>query len=355
MWISEYVKKARTGDEKAFNWLVKHFEPYFCDNVVKFNNDDETLRADAKRKLPDIIRKHINNNYDSKLDNYLRARAHIEFRDKNKLSDTRVLERETLISTYSKRFLKHIIKYKYILTEEELEQFSINYITELVDKFINDRNSFSNNINTRIAIESKYIQDEDIFLSRYVVREGLNDKIVNYFSNKYKYLLEDYKTKNSYFILSSCYKYIFSEILGSIISHKSNMESYLCEQIHKKHVEIERNLKDMEKEARTEESSRILLYYSYSSLKVFVFEKYKDIVNMPSLKLEKIINQKYDLYFSGYMKGTSKSDLRRYMINSFNNYFNWVLNNSNKKDITFIDENAVKIKDGEDNANKTIS
>ena len=64
MWIKDYVMKARTGDEKAFNWLVEHFEPLFCDSVVRFNSNDETLRNEAKKKLPNIIRKYIDNNYE---------------------------------------------------------------------------------------------------------------------------------------------------------------------------------------------------------------------------------------------------------------------------------------------------
>ena len=59
MWIKDYVMKARTGDEKAFNWLVEHFEPLFCDSVVRFNSNDETLRNEAKKKLPEIIRKYV--------------------------------------------------------------------------------------------------------------------------------------------------------------------------------------------------------------------------------------------------------------------------------------------------------
>lgn len=349
MSIKDYVKLARNGNEKAFNWLVEHFEPLFCNNVIRFNDNNETLREKAKEKLPNFIKMYLASSYKKDIDSFLRYKASHEFKELEKIKDTRNKDKDYLISIYSKRFLKHITKYKYILTEEELERYSIKYITKLVDLFISDRNSFSNNINSRISFESKYIQDEEIFLSRYIVEEGVNDKIVDYLSNKYRYLLDEYKTKNSYFILNACYKYIISDVLDNVTSHKVSMGSYMKKQIHKKHLQIVSELNGMEDIAKQDKATRILLYYSYSSIKTLIFENYKDIVNIPTLKLKNLINQKYDIYFNNYINGNVKRDLRRHIINSFNSYFSYFLNSMEE-----IDNKKYVDKDIEKQENKGV-
>lgn len=355
MTVKECIVKAKNGDKNAFNYLVEHYEEIFCDNVVKYNGNDESLRKEAKKELPDLIRKYLNSDCKSAIDQYLRYRALYNFKEKEKISDTRTKNRDYLIDIYSKRFLKHILKYKNILTEEELEKYSINYITNLVNMYIDDRDSFSNNINSRIAFETKYVQDTEVFLIRYIVEVSSNDRIVDYFYNKYLYILEEYKTKSSYSMLKDSFREIIENVLNNITTYVSSIETHIRKGINKKQAEIKEYLKEEVKKVRYDEQSKILIYHSYYSVIEFIYEKYKDKIDMPEEEIKEILKEKYDLYFNGYINGTATSDLRKHLINSFNNFFNWELYHTVKKKIRFVDSDAVKTKDGAEDGNKRIN
>ena len=72
MTVKECILKAKNNDEKAFNWLVEHYEDIFCDNVVKYNGNDESLRKQAKKELPNLIKTYLISDCKSAIDKYLR-------------------------------------------------------------------------------------------------------------------------------------------------------------------------------------------------------------------------------------------------------------------------------------------
>ena len=197
MQIKELIKKAKKGEEKAFNDLIEYYEDSFCDMVVRKNND-EKLREPAKEELPELLKIYLKGNYTQPLHDYLRYYSTSFFTDKLRLSDTRDMQLDKLKKIYAKRLFLILKKINKVLSDEELNSYAYNLISSTIDKFSDDREALATRLGVFFGKQKLSVNTQESLLIRYILQEGFNDNIIKFFYDEYKFILEEYKKEISY-------------------------------------------------------------------------------------------------------------------------------------------------------------
>lgn len=315
MYVMDMIALAKQGDENAFNALVKHYEKYFCDKVVANNDNDESLRESAKDELPKLIRSALKLKYNRDLSDYLKRCSKNIFKGIKKINDSRILEKDEIISIYEKRFFNSIKEYNTVLTEEELKKYSYDYIKDIINKYFDNRDTLIKNITPRISREKNYYINEETLLLRYTYLEGINDKVVDFFIKKYSYILEEYKLRNSYSLLKNNFYSIVEQTLKNISFSVLNLEPRLRSELQKKGYEYGLEVSKTSIERKDD------IYDINLNIKDYVFEKYSKKVGLPEDELRSLIDSQYDKYYDAYLNGKSKVTIRKYMFTRFEDFF----------------------------------
>ena len=319
--IIELKKRAKKGNEKAFEELVKHYEERFVSNVIK-NNNDKSLENKAKEKLPILLKKYLEEDYIIPIHDFLRYYSVSGFVDKQKLSDTRKMDIEELKKIYTKRLIQYFNEINNVLTKEELEKFTYNLISMTIDELSSDRDSLATRLGIIFARQKRFVNTEEALLIRYVLQEKYNNNIIEYFKDKYKFILTNYKNEISYIHLNENFTNIIIEVLDEWDCNNVSIEKAIRKKVHKMSIEYTKEINDVGLNIRTDNKRKKELYNANLVLKQRVYELYKDKVDIPMEQMLKIIDKNYDLYFNAYINGVCTKTLKQYILTRFSEYFN---------------------------------
>ena len=321
MQIKELIEKAKNGDEKAFEELTKHYEESFADMVVIKNNDG-SLRDKAKEELPKLLRVYLNHDYTQLLHDYLRYYSTSSFTDKIRLSDTRDMDLSKLKEIYTKRLLEEFKTINKVLTEEELYNYTYDLISNIIDELSKDRENLATKLGTFFARQKRFVKTEEALLIRYILQKKYNDNIINFFVNKYKYILNEYSSKTSYSYLCENFRNIVVEVLEELSSYKKSIELCIKKKVQKFHSDYTKDIQSVELNIRSSDERKDELYEANSVLKNRVYEYYRKKVNLSEKELKKLIDENYESYFEAYVNGKCTKTLSQYILTRFSECFN---------------------------------
>lgn len=319
MQIKQLVEKAKNGDQKSFNLLVEYYEEHFANAVVK-NNNDESLRQKAKEELPSLIKLYLKHNYVQPIHDYLNYYSKTYFTDKLRLSDTRDMDLNKLKEIYAKRLFHIFEKINKVLTEEELKLYTYKLISSTIDKFSDDREALATRLGVFFGKQKLSVNTQESLLIRYILQEGFNDNIIEFFYREYRFILNEYKKEISYVYLNGNFRNIIVDILSEISTNKVSIESTIRKKVHRIHIDYTKEITNVGLNVRTDNQRIEELYNSHISLKERVKDLYEGKV--PKDKMIEIIDKNYDLYFNAYVNGVCSKPLSWYILTRFSEYFN---------------------------------
>ena len=325
--IIDYLRKRYK--EKFYN-TCKKYNKYLQQMIYQIKelnscNDEkanEILDELINNRFEECLINYIENDYAGTFAHYLRhcAIGHIT---KRKLlidlmfdENSDLYEKQKLVNHYSKNLYNRLIKYEGLITKEEINDFCNKYVSNLLKRITCEKDFYYKVLNDIIRFE-KRITDEENFIRRYADLMGLNDKIVNYFCNKYEYLIEEELFRPNYQYIKNNYKSIVSQILKDtdhrsifVYNFKKKIKSISNSDELKKGIVLTKyNLSDEEKE-----NNKI----KYSYIKRAMLKRFNEYFNKE--ELEKIINEKYDYFFEKYFIDNSSEKISDYISKRLNEF-----------------------------------
>lgn len=296
MTITELINEAKiTNDEELINQIIKHYEPYFCNNVEKTYG--KGFEEKAKETLPRLVNYYFENNMKDDLNSFLRKRAFTIFNEKHENFNKMINSdnKEKLKEHYIDK-VYNMIKKKYqklILSDEEIQKLSEVIVEPIYNNYIKStkKSNTSNYFNSMINRKLKIYDEEKLYLI-YIQKIALTEKITNYFFNKYKYLLKEFKLESE-----ETFKELVEEVLFSSLSLHFNFEARIRNKINQQNV-IEKMKYDFEmkklKEGKEADIDLIKKHCLY--IKELVFNKFKNKVMVS----EEVLNEEIDLKFENH-------------------------------------------------------
>ena len=240
-------------------------------------------------------------------------------------------EKEKLKKHYTNVFYNELVKYNTILSDEEFYEFCITYISNVIDEF-NDKDYYlSERISNLIKKENKMMKTEEKLLLRYINLLGLNDNIIDYFINKYKFILVEYENKPFYEYLKNNFSLFVKSSLENYDDMKKNIRVSIERQINDKVDKIKQQRREQIKNIRLlskEEQEDVRKYCFY--IKDYLYDLYKCYINEELLK--SAIDKKYDEYFNAYVNGISSTSLTKYVDDRLVVYLDHLKANQVRKD-----------------------
>ena len=218
-----------------------------------------------------------------------------------------------------------------VLNESELEELSQAIIKRFYKDYLkNDKKVSMHSYFYRciVNIERTFEKEEKLILC-YVHFVGVNDKIRNYFYNKYLYLLKPYIN-----VYEDDYKKIIDNLLNGDVKYITVLESKIKKELKKmkndKFIEM-KNSYDYEK---------IYNYYSY--IKNLVFEKYKYKVVISHDELMRKLDEKYKSYVRVVVEKLKNKD--DFNINSYLNarLSNYALESKSFYEKVYVDQDKIE-------------
>ena len=194
-------------------------------------------------------------------------------------------EKEKLKKHYTNVFYNELVKYNTILSDEEFYEFCNTYISNVIDEF-NDKDYYlSERISNLIKKENKMMKTEEKLLLRYINLLGLNDNIIDYFINKYKFILVEYENKPFYEYLKNNFSLFVKSSLENYDDMKKNIRVSIERQINEKVDKIKQERRKQIKNIRLlskEEQEDVRKYCFY--IKDYLYNLYKNYINEELLK-----------------------------------------------------------------------
>lgn len=228
-----------------------------------------------------------------------------------------------ILKHYSDRFYLDIKGFNTILSEKELKQLSYEFIKKTILTVESNKCDFRVNIGNRIIDEiALYKTNNENIIRRYVLLFGTNNKIVKYYSMKYKYLLEKYECSKDYDYLCKNFDKIVKESLLDIkkisFTFKKAINKNLIKYSKKNSINAEEEISLI----RNNKIGIDEVYKNYSYIKKGIFKRFKDKFNLSDDELMFLIDKKYLEFICAYFNGTSSSEVYKYLNTRLSEYFN---------------------------------
>ncbi len=231
---------------------------------------------------------------------------HINLDDKNTL--------DYAVNKYADFFYKGLVKYADFLSTSDLKKYAILFTKDVCVKYQNVdydiRVLILNTIKRELIMYDKNL--ETLF-KRYVMLVGIDDDTLNFFMNKYSYLLDRYKNTGVYDVINDNYKLIVKESLLQIYLLRQSVLRILKNNLYHFYLNAKKNKNDEIKKREFDEEKIEKLYSDYSYIKELFFNKFKAKVTISDDVLKKLIDSRFELYFNAYINGVSKSEIDRYI------------------------------------------
>ena len=154
-----------------------------------------------------------------------------------------------------------------------------------------------------------------------MIMMGLNDKILNYFSNKYRYLFKKYKNNKMYDYLVNNYESFVLDSLKEITTVNQNIELIIIKKLTTKYFETKEKIKAIIDEGRYSEENYNLIYNTYSYVKKIIYDRYSPITYLTDEDLKKRIDKKYQDYLKAYLNGSKSKNPGSYINTRLVMYF----------------------------------
>lgn len=308
--IKQYVISARNGDKEAFEYLVKYYEPYFCEKVVK--QIGRKYENQAKETVRTIIKYYLDNNIKINLVDFVRERTKSFINGKTTLKMAFNSDKDRFIKYYSDKIYKELKDKKGILTKAELQKFCNDFLISKIDNFI-DKKDFQERTIFVISRLNKKIANEEELLIEYVKYEGLDNKILNYFVNKYKYIIENSKYK--------IYEKEFDKIIIDCLEkrYNQNFSRLLESRVKEKYKEDREKARELSKKDKLTNEEINFIKDVYSYYKSIFFERYHGIIDDEVLK--QIIDKKYNYFIDLYLSGPKSRELSQALNDKMTMFF----------------------------------
>ena len=179
-----------------------------------------------------------------------------------------------------------------------------------------------------------YKKDSDNLIKRYLSYYEVNDKILNYYTKKYEYLINENNNKFYYLIKDNYHKIVLSalnKVRGREISVK------ISTLINKEIIRLKKiyinAFEKIELDKQTIKRNENYLRQSYDYLIRQYYDAYKDTIKNDNL-LE-LITKKYNEFFDSYINCGSNSSIGKYITTRLGDYtfklFNYANPNVDRK------------------------
>lgn len=330
MKIDSIIELARKNDPLAKEWLAEHYGYQFANKVRKTWGDK--LGDRALDIVPSLLEEYFENNYKYPIYSFLKNKAITFGKTKREIigDEIDILDEEKLnyvIEHYSEGFLEKIRPFNTVLTDYQLKKFARCYVKSLCFNSQDKKSNIKLAMNTSLNKEVRaYQKNEERLLMRYVLVNGLDDNIVTYFCDKYRYMLQDERIVFARDYLLKNYDNLIIECLYEFKSVASNIGNMLKRKINKIACEEYSFMEKCLVEARNgSKEAADLIHKKYEYIKDKLFNDYKDRINVNEAFLKDIIDEKYDEYLNAYLSGNSNCPVSRYMNTRLKLYVNQVM------------------------------
>ncbi len=202
---------------------------------------------------------------------------------------------DDILRRYTKSLFDKIIIKPGCLSCDEIYDLCTYLTKDIILRSANGKTPFLQAISLKIIKLSKALNNEDRLLTRYYQKIEPSEKIVDYLSLKYAYLLDKYKNLGCYDKLVCQFKNIIKDVITSLrvinLSIEPNLKVFLLKNA---------------KEIRWDDE------YVIPDLRKKFNNKFKDKID--ECFLDELIMFYIDEYKNAYLAGNSKVSLKEYLI-----------------------------------------
>lgn len=349
MEVKQLVKLAKKNNVDAIKELEEHYLEIFKNNVKRFCGEEYI--EEAMYDYSSLILEYLNGNYIEEIDCFLRRKSRLYPKEKiikrqlgDKINFNNEDDLNFIIDHYTDTFFEKIRCYAGILNEDDLFVYSLNLIKYFVFN-LEINNDFRVFLNNRIHKEIENYEDNDeLLLKKYIIFNRYNEKIINYYSNKYSYILDYYIDNYGYNFIKKEFKNIIEAALQKLNNSNKSLEQIVEKIILKRIKEEKEKQKEYIIKARNGSSKAFeILYNNYYYIINVIYDKYKNDIKLNMRDLKNIIKEKYNEFMHAYINGTSNTDINKYLYTRLNYY----MRNSINKHIyygTIVDEDNLHLK-----------
>lgn len=331
MRVYKMIEMARNNDLEAKTWLLEHYEPIIRNYVTnKYGSD---AAAKIVEMLPELIDYYFEHNIKDTLGSFLDWKADILFKERQEKKTRKLIgatfpqEEKNLsfvVEHYSNKFYEKIKHHNTYLTDQELKNYSYKITMDMCLRYKDTKTDFRFVVWQSLLREVKYYDEsEEILLQMFASNIELSCDVYDYFYEKYKYLLEKYKSDSQYEYLNKIFGDIVIDTILNFKRPKKSIKNVINSKIFEKYKErkIEEKQKINEFQIGNEDTlNRILEDYSY--IKELIFNKFNGRVIFNEEELKNKIEEKYTDYVNAYMNGTRNNNTQRYINTRLTAYFN---------------------------------
>lgn len=225
MSINLKIKEAKeTKNPKLFKEITKYYESKFINNVIKNHGKDYV--NEAKDILPYFVEYYFDNDLKTNLSSYLYERAKNFLSIKVNFDNIINSNSKLLIRQYYINKLSYILKrdcYSKLLSNDQKYELSRCIVNDIFNNYVKEKklSSVPNYFNNMLKKKLSLFLNEEKLILRYIQYCGLNNKIKNYFYEKYMYVYHLYD------VSIDEYKDAINNILSTKYFFNINIESKL--------------------------------------------------------------------------------------------------------------------------------
>ena len=245
---------------------------------------------------------------------------------------------DNIVKHYSNVLYKRLSPYNTVLNDKDFKFYTEEQIKFFVYNYGEKWGDLRSNLNSRIYSMVNYQKhNNEYIMEKYIQYVGINKDILFYYSEKYKFLLEEYNNTRFYLSLKNNYVKIIKEVLLKNNLYIINVESNIREELkHYSYKYINEEVKVLKSNKRIENKEDI--YSNYLYYKDIMFDKYKDKLTISNSKLKQIIDERYDMYFNAYIYGKSNRTFSRYFNTRLGDYLKMYMKDYIPKE-NYVDDN----------------
>lgn len=230
---------------------------------------------------------------------------------------------EFVVNRYASIFYAGLVKYNELIDIDDLKKYAVLFVKDLCIKRSKSdydiRPLLLNEINRDLK---RYENDVEYLFKRYIILVGVNDKILDFYVNKYYYLLERYKNTGLYKTIKGNFRSIVKFNLSRIVSVQQSLLKTLQPSLHKFYLKEKQKKNHSIQNIKTSDKKAIMrLHLDYSYIQLLIFNIYKNKLKISDEQLKKLISQKYDDYLYAYINGSCKSEISKYITYRLKEYF----------------------------------